>query len=221
MAGALASLHAPAAAQGADHDPQVWSSITATRTLAGPLDLTLEAHSRYTDGPSRVGQLLLRPSLTYRLPRGWSASGGYVYVRTRFAGIEANDEHRLWYQVAYTFARDHAGGLLLSGRTRLEQRFRPDADGVGWRLRQQLRAQLPLPGAGPARALVWNETFVGLNTTAWDQHPGTDQVRTFIGVVLPAAKGITVEPGYMSQTIFRLGPDRVNHVLAANIFARF
>jgi hypothetical protein len=92
---------------------------------------------------------------------------------------------------------------------------------VGWRLRQQLRAQLPLTKAGPVRAVVWNETFVGLNTTSWDRHPGTDQVRTFLGVSLPVAQGMTVEPGYMNQTIFRIGPDRVNHVLAANIFARF
>jgi hypothetical protein len=183
--------------------------------------VTLEAHSRYTDGPSRMGQLLVRPSLTYRLPRGWSLAAGYVYVRTRFAGTAANDEHRLWYQAGYAFARNDTRGLLLSGRTRIEQRFRPDACGVGWRLRQQLRAQLPLTKAGPVRAVVWNESFVGLNTTSWDRHPGTDQVRTFLGVSLPVAQGMTVEPGYMNQAIFRTGPDRVNHVLAANIFARF
>ncbi|MGM9026870.1 DUF2490 domain-containing protein, partial [Campylobacter jejuni] len=67
--------------------------------------------------------------------------------------------------------------LSITGRTRVEQRFRPDADGVGWRLRQQVRAQLPLK-VGPVRAVVWNETFVGLNTTSWDRHEGVDQVRT-------------------------------------------
>lgn len=204
-----------------DHDAQAWSSITATTALSARVDATMEAHSRYTDDVSRMGQLLLRPSVTLKLPRGWSVTAGYVYVRTRFAGTLANDEHRAWQQVGYTFARSGAG-LLLNGRTRIEERFRPDADGVGWRLRQQVRAQLPLlRRGGLVRAVVWNETFVGLNTTPWDRHPGVDQVRTFLGVSLPVAPGVTVEPGYLNQTIFRIGADRVNHIAAANIFARF
>lgn len=218
-AGAMLASAAPAWAS--DHDEQVWTSITATTAVSAKVDATLELHSRYTDEVSRVGQVLIRPSLTYKLPNGWSVAGGYVYVRTRFANTVANDEHRTWQQVGYTFAANAATGLSIIGRTRVEQRFRPDADGTGWRLRQQVRAQLPLPGGGPVRAVVWNETFVGLNTTAWDRHKGVDQVRTFIGASLPIAKGVSVEPGYLNQTIFRIGPERVNHILAANVFARF
>lgn len=218
---AAAALTSAAPAWASDHDAQTWASITATTALSPQLDATLEQHSRYTDEVSRVGQVLIRPSVTYKLPRGWSVTAGYVYVRTRFANTVANDEHRTWQQVGYTFASNPASGLALTGRTRVEQRFRPDADGTGWRLRQQLRAQIPLPGGGPVRAVVWNETFVGLNTTEWDRHRGVDQTRTFIGASLPVAKGITVEPGYLNQTVFRIGPERVNHILAANVFARF
>lgn len=221
IAAALAIVASAAPAYASDHDEQIWTSVTGTTALSDSVDATLELHGRYTDEVSRVGQVLIRPSVTVKLPRGWSATAGYVYVRTRFAGTVANDEHRAWEQVAYTFRQDQTTGLSITGRTRVEQRFRPDADGVGWRLRQQLRAQLPLPGGGPVRALVWNETFVGLNTTEWDRHKGVDQVRTFIGASLPVAKGITVEPGYLNQTVFRIGPDRVNHILAANVFARF
>ena len=215
-----ATLMCAAPASASDHDAQVWGSITSTTALAQKVDATLELHSRYTDDVSRVGQVLIRPSVTYKLPRGWSVAGGYVYVRTRFENTLANDEHRTWQQVGYTFAANPSTGLSITGRTRVEQRFRPDADGVGWRLRQQVRAQLPLK-VGPVRAVVWNETFVGLNTTSWDRHEGVDQVRTFVGVSLPVKNGITVEPGYLNQTIFRIGPERVNHIFAANIFARF
>jgi hypothetical protein len=218
---ALAFWAGVARADDPDHDAQVWTQVNATKVVSPNWDLTMEGHSRYTDEVSRVGQILLRPSVTYRLPRGWSATFGYVFVGTRFANAPPSDEHRLWYQVGYTFAQDQATGLLVNGRTRLEQRFRPDADGVGWRLRQQLRVQLPIPKVEKVRALVWNETFVGLNTTGWDRHPGTDQVRTFIGAVLPVRNGVTLEPGYLNQTIFRLGSDRVNHILSVNVFARF
>lgn len=210
-----------APARAANDDEQVWTSIIAVEGLTKEVDATLELHSRYTDDVSRVGQVLIRPSLTYKLPHGWLIAGGYAYIRTRLEGTRVNDEHRSWQQVGYIFAANPATGLLIGGRTRVEQRFRPDANGVGWRLRQQVRAQLPVRAGSPVRAVVWNETFIGLNTTQWDRHSGVDQVRTFAGASLPVAKGITVEPGYLNQTIFRVGPDRVNHILATNVIARF
>lgn len=221
VAAGLAALVIVSPASAADDDAQVWTSVTTTTALSKTIDATLELHSRFTDDVSRAGQVLIRPSVTLKLPRGWSVAAGYVYARTRFAGTPANDEHRTWQQIAYAFSRNETTGLMIGGRTRIEQRFRPDAAGTGWRLRQQLRAQVPLAGSDTIRAVVWNETFVGLNTTAWDRHHGVDQVRTFVGVSLPVAERITLEPGYLNQTIFRIGPDRVNHILAANVFARF
>lgn len=208
-------------AHASDHDEQVWTSATATTALSSKADATLELHSRYTDGVSRVGQILIRPSVTFKLPDGWSLTAGYVHVRTRSVGTPPNDEHRPWQQIAYTFAADPKAGLTVNGRTRLEQRLRPGSGEVGWRWRQQLRAQLPLPGGGPVRALVWNETFVGLNDTGWGQRAGVDQVRTFVGAAVPLAERVSIEPGYLNQTVFRRGSDRVNHILAANLLARF
>lgn len=216
---ALAVVAVPAQAQ--DHDAQLWTSATATVPASGTVDATLELHSRYTDEVSRLGQLLIRPSMTLKLGGGWSVTGGYVYARTQFAGTRTNDEHRSWEQVGYTFAQDVASGLAITGRTRMEQRFREEAGGVGCRLRQQVRAQLPIPGTGPVRAVVFNETFVGLNETRWGQRTGVDQVRTFIGASVAVARGVAMEPGYLNQTIFRPGSDRVNHILAANVVARF
>lgn len=91
-----AGLIAAAPASASDHDEQVWTSATATTALSPKVDTTLELHSRYTDDVSRVGQVLIRPSVTYKLPRGWSVTAGYVYVRTRFENTAANDEHRSW-----------------------------------------------------------------------------------------------------------------------------
>lgn len=217
---AIAVLLTPTAARAqAEHDEQIWTSVNVIAPASPDVDLMLEAHARYFDGASRLGQLLIRPSATYKLPRAFSVSAGYVYARTRPLGGRATDEHRSWEQVGYVFASDASGPLVL-GRTRLEQRFRPDADGVGWRARQFVRAQLPLKTGSPIRAVVWNETFVGLNDTGWGARGGVDQVRTFVGLSLPVAKGATVEPGYFNQTVFRVGRDRVNHAFAAHLFVR-
>jgi hypothetical protein len=104
-----AGLIAAAPASASDHDEQVWTSATATTALSPKVDTTLELHSRYTDDVSRVGQVLIRPSVTYKLPRGWSVTAGYVYVRTRFENTAANDEHRSWGRLregAESYAKD-------------------------------------------------------------------------------------------------------------------
>ena len=213
-------LASPGAAQAAEQDEQVWTSVAASTALGPQVDATLELHGRFTDGASRLGQTLVRPSLTYKLGGGWSATAGYVHVRNRPQGAVANTEHRTWQQVGYALYDPEGDGLLVTGRTRLEQRFRENADGTGWRLRQQFRLSVPIAPAGKLRALASNETFVGLNDTPWGQRSRVDQVRTFIGASLPLAEKLTFEPGYLNQIVIRTGPDRVNHIAALNLQVR-
>ena len=215
----LAVVASPAQAK--DEDTQIWTSLTASKAVSTKVDATLEVHGRFTDNVSRFGQLLIRPSITYKLAHGWSVTGGYAYIRTRFEGAAPHDEHRLWEQVGYTFVQNKKTALSVGGRTRIEQRFRVGGDQVGWRLRQQVRAQLPLTRNGSLRAVLWNETFIQLNDTDWGARSGIDQTRTFAGVGLPVGPVITVEPGYLNQIMYRSGPNRMNHIAALNVFARF
>lgn len=208
-------------ARAKDEDAQIWTSLTVSKAVSAKVDATLEIHGRFTDNVSRFGQLLIRPSMTYKLAHGWSLTGGYAYIRTRFEGAAPHDEHRLWEQVGYTFVQNKNTALSVGGRTRIEQRFRVGGDQVGWRLRQQVRAQLPLTKNGSLRAVLWNETFVQLNDTDWGGRSGIDQTRTFLGIGLPVGSRFTIEPGYLNQIVYRPGPNRVNHIAALNVFARF
>ncbi len=217
VAAAALVLTAPAAAE-TDHDTQAWASVTATVPVAPSLDLTFETHIRSYDSFPELGQLLLRPSLTYQLPRGFSATVGYLYFRNDPTAAPATQEHRTWQQLGYRFTAATAR-TRLTGRTRLEQRVRVGGGGdTGWRIRQQLRFDTPL--SGTTRAVVWNETFIGLNATRWGARDGVDQTRTFLGLGLPLGKGLTLEPGYLNQIVYRNGPERMNHIAAINLFAR-
>ena len=217
LAGSLAS---PALAQ-TDHDTQVWASVTATTTVAPKLDLTFETHIRSDNSFPELGQLLLRPALTYQLPNGFSATVGYLYFRNDPTEAPATQEHRTWQQIGYRFTQAQSR-TRLTGRTRLEQRFRVGGRGdTGWRIRQQLRFDTPLKSNTPVKAVVWNETFIGLNDTVWGARSGLDQTRTFVGIGVPVGKGLALEPGYLNQYVVRTGPDRVNHIAAINLFARF
>ena len=215
----LASCLVSSPAMAADEDAQAWLSGTGTVGLSSSVDATLEGHFRYYDDAAYLGQVLLRPSVTYKLKDGWSLTGGYAYVRTDPQGAAVSHEHRAWEQVGYRFlSNDRA---IVTGRTRLEQRFFDGRDDTGWRVRQQVRAAINLPQSKKIQALVWNETFYSLNDTDFGQRSGFDQTRTFIGLSLPLAARTTIEPGYLNQTVFRDGPDQSNHALAVNLFTRF
>jgi hypothetical protein len=215
---AAATIAAASPAKASDHDPQAWLSLTATVAVAKRVDATMEVHTRFTDDASRLGQLLLRPSVTLKLDDRFSLAGGYVYVRNDLRGTLTSEEHRLWQQLGYVLHQRN--GVRLSGRTRIEQRQRAGAPAdLGWRLRQQLRLQLPLPRSKVA-ALVWNETFMQLNDTRWGARGGIDQVRSFAGLSVPITSRFSVEPGYLNQAVFRVGADRINHIAVAAFVAR-
>ncbi len=203
-----------------NQDAQTWTSLTATKSLSNKVDVTIEAHLRFEDDFSSVAQWLLRPSVTYKLPRRTTATIGYLYFRNDPETGQTTNEHRIWEQFAYSLAG--SADLRLIGRTRLEQRFQQGSDGlVGWRARQQLRFEAPLSRHKKLKAIVWNETFLGFNNTSWGARSGFDQTRTFVGVGLPIGAKWIVEPGYLNQFLNRRGTDQINHVIALNFVVKF
>lgn len=182
--------------------------------------MTVESHLRFKDDFNGVAQVLLRPSVTYKLPNRVTATIGYLYFRNDPETGQTTDEHRVWEQIGYPLA-GHPDGIMLTARTRLEQRFQQGSDGaLGWRVRQQIRFEAPLSRPAQLKAIVWNETFLALNDTSWGARSGFDQTRAFIGIGLPIASKIIVEPGYLFQFINRQGSDQINHVMALNAILR-
>ncbi len=216
IAAALA-LALPAAAQAADEDTNVWLAQTATADLGGGALLWLEAQERFTNDASRLGQLLIRPAVGYKLDQTTTAYLGYAYVMTDPVGPARTHEHRLFQQVSLRLLGD-GKGVTLTGRTRLEQRFMENTAGTGWRLRQQLRLTAPL--GGQVRAVAWAEPFIGVNQTAF-QRSGLGLWRNFAGVAVPVGRGVTLEPGYLNQYVVRSGRDRIDHTASLTASASF
>lgn len=97
--------------------------VQATRPIADGVSLLVDVQGRFSDDASRLGQLLVRASIGWRVGDGATASLGYAYVRTTPASGADTDEHRGWQQLSYRLAGD-GKGVTLTGRTRLEQRAR-------------------------------------------------------------------------------------------------
>ncbi|PAX09198.1 DUF2490 domain-containing protein [Sphingomonas lenta] len=221
LAFALATSAAfPAAAHAQEEDLQQWTLLAAQGPVSDKVVIYAELQPRFTDDVSRLGQLLIRPAIGYRLSSDVTAFLGYAYVRTEPLNGRATDEHRIFQQLSFPILKG-AGGFTVTARTRLEQRTVVGADEMGWRFRQQVRAQAPIRRGGQLQAIAWTEPFYNFDTTDWGQRRGFDQVRTFIGLGVPITQGLTAEPGYLNQTVFRRGEDRVNHIASLTLFYRF
>jgi Protein of unknown function (DUF2490) len=203
------AMGAPAYAQ--QHDFQQWTQMTVQGAVKDNLLVYFELQPRLWDNAGRLGQLLVRPAVGYRITADTNVLLGYAYVRTDPLGGRATDENRLWQQMIYPLLK--TARLTVNGRSRLEQRTVVNANDLGWRIRQQVRAQGPLVAGGKVLGVVWNETFFNFNATDWGAREGFDQVRTFVGVQFPLSDRLNLEPGYLNQLIFRRGEDRMNHTL--------
>ena len=79
---------------------------------------------------------------------------------------------------------------------------------------------MPVRRGGKLSGVLFVEGFYAVNSTDWGARAGVDQVRSFVGLSIPFGKQVNLEPGYLNQTVFRRGPDRVNHVASLNLFIR-
>jgi hypothetical protein len=208
-----------APARATDDDFQAWQQIIANTKLSQGVTGTLEVQPRFTDDASRLGQLLIRPSIGFQIVDKTILSLGYAYVRTSPENGAVTDENRLWQQLMFPIAsRD--GLFTVTGRTRLEQRFRNDGDEMGWRLRQQVRLAIPLAKSG-WQGIAWSEGFFNLNDTDWGARSGIDRWRNFAGLGIPLREGVVLEPGYLNQYVNRTGGDQVDHVLSLTLNVNF
>ncbi|EJL33413.1 DUF2490 domain-containing protein [Novosphingobium sp. AP12] len=207
-----------ARAQQSEHgDSQVWIDPKVTVGLTDKLDFSAEALLELTDDASRTGLLLIRPTLTYRLTNRFSIGGGYTYLATDDHVGSDFHEHRI-VEEATVLTTDDFNKPVLTLRTRLEERFREGEREMGLRVRGLARVDVPIGGS--RRLVGWSEVFVGLNSTVWSGQSGPGQLISFAGVHLPLSGKLSVEPGYINQTIFDPGRNRVRHAFAVFLNAK-
>ena len=224
-------LSATQGAEAATEDNGAWFGAFANGKLPPSLNdqtgswrLWLDAQLRLGDDASSFSQGVLRAGVGYALSEAWSLWAGYAYIRTEppYATTPTN-EQRIWEQAIWNGA---IGQTKLSSRTRLEQRFFSGGTDTGWRLREFVKLVQPL-GAGNAWSLVVSdEIFVNLNDANFAPNlravAGLDRNRFFVGPGINLNQFARTEVGYMNQYTFRNnGPDKNDHILAANVFVNF
>lgn len=219
IAAALAAA-SPAAAQ-TDHDSAVWVNVTAMGSIDEKLVYFAEVQPRVTDDVSRLSQLLLRGAVGYRITPEITLYQGYAHIEEPSgAGIPGRNEERSFQQLSWSLHK--AGRADLSSRTRFEQRWRSDGGGMALRLREMLRYEHALSDRERSvGALVWAEGFWGLKSGGWAVRE-FDQLRSFVGAVIPLPGKSTLEAGYMNQLRDAPGArSNMAHIASLTAFIRY
>ena len=203
---------------GDDNDAQVWLSLAATKKLSSDFDLVMDMNSRHSDNATHFGHFQVRGLLGWRPPSGGLLGAGYSYVWSKSASGQVEHEHRIYQQANYKLMS--IGKAELLGRTRLEERFFSDSDGMAVRVRQQLRLNIPLKGPEGLKAIVHTELLALLSSPEDDGLEGVSQVRTFAGLGIPLTKTVLLEAGYLNQAVVT-GDGRVNHALSLGLNTKF
>lgn len=201
----------------AEEDGNVWLGQFTTIRASDDIYVRLEAQERFTDDAGRLGQLLLRSLVGYRISKKVNIGAGYAFVLTDPVGPVELNEHR-FYQELNIRLLSTGGGTTLDSRTRLEQRTFEEREGTAWRLRQFL--QLRVPVSKNNRIVAYTEPFVDLDEGPV-QRGGLSVWRNFAGVSIPLGKAVEVVPGYLNQRVWRDGPDRIDHTANVNLFMTF
>ena len=203
----------------ASEDGQVWIAGSATIKLNDAWRLSEDMSARFSDDRNGLYQLQSATLLHYRLGKKVTVAGGYVHSPQYSDGDRIALERRAREQVTVDdIGRIGAGKI--SARLRMEQRWRDNADGTAWRIRPYVKYALPL--VGKTSLVLSNETFLNLNTTAFQQQDGLDRMRNLVAINTPLLKNFTAEVGYLNQYGFvRGGEDTSDHVASLSLTASF
>jgi Protein of unknown function (DUF2490) len=212
--GAITTLAAAPVAEAQQDQTWAGAFVSGAPSKESPLLVWFDGHARFRDGAEELDVSILRPGVGWRVNGQLDVYVGYASV-TQHRDTGDIEEDRIWQQLVYPIA-DIAGGKL-TGRTRLEQRFRDTGGDTGWRLRQFLRYGRPIDGTSFG-IVASTEVFVGLNEADWGQADGFDQNRLFLGASWQITPQLRLEGGYLNQHIN--GPtDTTRDNLAFNLFA--
>lgn len=156
-------------------------SLSANTNL--DVQYTIRWREAFNEQERSIFQLGINTSVN-----NWEYAAGY---NQHFDRSVPGKEHRLWQQIQYEFTLE-SGSVESSAR--VEERYFPDSDASGERLRVLNRWKHPLPGANELR--LGHEWVYNLNDIGASTRRGTSQNRLLAGISHTLAAGRRVEFEY-------------------------
>ncbi|MEP7222490.1 MAG: DUF2490 domain-containing protein [Novosphingobium sp.] len=202
----------------AKSDTQFWQTVQATVKVGDKFVLSNETVFRTGDAKGFY-EIENNAMVGYKLDKHVTAYVGFTADPQYLQGHYVTMETRLRQQVNFDNVLQ-IGSAKLSGRLRLEERWRDNAPGTAWRLRPYVKLSVPLHGKTALN--LTHESFIDLNTTSFQKVAGEERMRNAVLINTPLAKHFTLEFGYLDQHGFvRGGADTNDHVATIALSASF
>ncbi|MEO5598367.1 MAG: DUF2490 domain-containing protein [Novosphingobium sp.] len=215
---ALAASAAMATPAAAKSDTQYWQTLQATVKLDDHVVLSNETVFRSGDAKGFY-EIENNAMIGYKFDKHITAYLGYTADPQYLKGHYTTMENRIRQQVSFDNVLQ-IGTAKLSGRLRMEERWRDNSPGTAWRLRPQVKLSIPLHGKTALN--LTHESFIDLNTTGFQKVSGYERMRNAIAINTPIAKHFNIEFGYLEQHGFvPNGADNDDHVATIALNASF
>ncbi len=177
------------------HDEQLWLQANTNVPVAPGLRVTLEQIARFSDRQNGLFQSELGVLGQYKASKNVELGFGYRWVGAHNGNRGAN-ENRFRVQAVGTFGR-------IFTRFRIDARFNPRGDEVGFRIRPLIRYNQPLARKDSVALFATHESFLIPNSTSWGQRSGYERMRNTLGLAIPLGKQVNADLGYLNE--YRLG----------------
>lgn len=208
----------PAAAHAQSEDAQLWAKLSAQTSLSESISLELETNQRLGDAEGGIYESQYVAKIGVDIGGGFTLTGGLNRVIAVADGSVDNTEWRPRQELGFPDLAIGTGAV--SGRIRLEQRFRSDGDDVGHRVRPEISYTLPLSDTVDLE--LGHESYFNLNNADFGQRTGHERMRNFVEIGFPVTGKIDAAVGYLNQYRFnRTAPDRMEHALTVGLTATF
>ncbi|MBB5697952.1 DUF2490 domain-containing protein [Sphingomonas yantingensis] len=209
LAAAIA-LAAPVPALAQQQDEQLWEQLNVVLPVAKGVRVTAEQIARTSDRQEGIYTTEYGVLVGVQIAKGVELGVGYRHVGF-FNANTAADEERIRQQIVIARGR-------FAGRLRLDERFNPGGDEIGFRVRPLVRYNLPL---GRSRVSLFgsHESFILPNSTVWGQRAGYERMRNIVGVNVPIGKALSADIGYLNQYRLARGGARaqMDHALTVQL----
>jgi hypothetical protein len=200
----------PTRAWAQQEDEQVWLQVNTNVPVVPRVRLTLEQIARFGDRADGLFQTEFGGILGYRVMP--NVEFGFGYRKVGFHnGNKGRAEDRLRQHVVATFGS-------VTTRLRVDERFHPEGDEIGFRIRPLIRYNHRLGAKGLA-LFASHESFYLPNATAWGQRRGYERMRNVVGVTLPIGGSVSADVGYLNQYRVARGGSRaqMDHALSVQV----
>lgn len=202
-------------------DGQLWVGGNAAIKLGGRFKLSQEVIVRISDDRNGLYEIESNTLLGYGITDKVTLWAGYTHDPNYAGGDFTVMEHRVREQVTFDNIAKIAGGTL-SGRLRLEQRWREGVDGTAWRFRPYVKYSLSFRPGHKTALVLSHESFIDLNSTSFQRVEGEERMRNAIAVTTPIAPHVSLEVGYLNQHSFvPRGPDNDDHAATVTLGLSF